>query len=46
MIGVSVELKKADIIEKKLSKLDAGNVVEEMKTFGKECKEVRISLRP
>lgn len=44
MIGVSAELNKTDLIEEKLSKLDAGNVVEEMKTFGKECKDFQSSL--
>lgn len=46
MIGVSTDLKKKDLIEEKLSKLDAGNVVEEMKTFGKECKGFQFSLHP
>lgn len=46
MIGVSAELNKTDLIEEKLSKLDAGNVVEEMKTFGKECKVLQLSLHP
>lgn len=40
MIGVNYEFRKPDLIEEKLSKIDAGNVIEEMKTFGKESKEV------
>lgn len=38
MVGASIELRQPDIVEEKLSKIDAGNVIEEMKTFGKECR--------
>lgn len=45
MNGASIGSRKPDLVEEKLSKIDAGNVIEEMKTFGKECKEVRCSIR-
>lgn len=45
MIGASIGPKKPDLVEEKISKIDADNVIEEMKTFGKECKEVRFSIR-
>lgn len=46
MIGVSFELRKPDLTKGKLTEIDTGNVVEEMKMFGKECKKVRFSLHP
>lgn len=38
MIGVSLETRKLEPLEEKFAEIEAGNVVEEMKTFGKECK--------
>lgn len=38
MIGVILDKRKSDPLEEKLVEIEAGNVVEEMKTFGKECK--------
>lgn len=45
MIGTSIEIRQPDLVDVKLSKIDAGNVIEEMKAFGKECKEVRCPIR-
>lgn len=44
MLGVGINLKHPGPIEEELFKSDAGNVVEEMKKFGKECREDRFFL--
>lgn len=38
MIGASMDLRRPGPIEESFAEIDAGNVVEEMRTFGKECK--------
>lgn len=46
MVGASIELRQPDVVEEKLSKIDAGNVIEEMKTFGKECRRFSSPYTP